>query len=91
MKNNIKLIVGIIIGFVLSSGVVYALTLYQASEVAYDNSNSRTDKTEVQSAIDELYSMSQNHCPENYECIKQYGKELLISKANDISVINYFC
>ena len=33
--------------------------------------------------------MSQNHCPENYECIKQYGKELLISKANDISVINY--
>ena len=58
MKSKIEkikiAIVFFILGLVLSSGLVYAVTLYQAKEVAYDNSNSGTDKTEVQSAIDEL-------------------------------------
>ncbi len=59
MKNNIKLIIGVIIGFVLSSSVVYAVALYQAREVAYDNTNSGSSSTDVQSAIDELYEMAE--------------------------------
>ena len=61
MKSNFKLIIGIIIGFILSSGVVYAVTLYQAKEVAYDNSSSGSTSTDVQSAIDELYQMASNY------------------------------
>ena len=74
MKSKIEkikiAIVFFILGLVLSSGLVYAVTLYQAKEVAYDNSNSGTDKTEVQSAIDELYQMAETHCPDGYICTK---------------------
>ena len=75
MKSNIEKIktavIFFILGVVLSSGIVYAVTLYQASEVAYDNSSSGTDKTEVQSAIDELYQMAETHCPDGYICTKE--------------------
>ena len=71
MKQKIKLIsIGMILGLILSSGIAYAVTLYQASEVAYDNSSSGTDKTEVQSAIDELYQMAETYCPDGYMCEK---------------------
>ena len=40
--------------------VVYAVTLYQAKEVAYDNSNSGSTSTDVQSALDELYNKVNN-------------------------------
>ena len=70
MKQKIQIILAYILGIVVSSGVVYAVTLYQAKEVAYDNSNSGTDKTEVQSALDELYEMAETHCPDGYICEK---------------------
>ncbi len=39
----------------------YAVTtLYEASEVGYDNSSSGTSNTDVQGAIDELYELSEN-------------------------------
>ena len=43
------------IGVLVTSSVVYAATLYTATEVSYDNSNSGTSKTNVQTALDELY------------------------------------
>ena len=59
-KNNIKLIIGIIIGGLLSGGVVYAAV--SASAVTYSNTNSGlkdsngNNVTNVQEAIDVLYS-----------------------------------
>ena len=71
MKNKIKLIsFGIIIGILLSTTIGYAVTLYEAREVSYDNSNSGTTNTDVQGAIDELYNMASTHCPDGYICNK---------------------
>ena len=57
MKQKIQIILAFILGIVVSSGVVYAVTLYQAKEVAYDNTSSDSTSTDVQSALDELYDM----------------------------------
>ena len=71
MKNKIKLIsFGIIMGILLSTTIGYAVTLYEAKEVSYDNSNSGTTNTDVQGAIDELYDMASTHCPDGYICEK---------------------
>ena len=58
MKQKIQIILAFILGIVVSSGVVYAVTLYQAKEVAYDNTSSDSTSTDVQSAIDELYDIT---------------------------------
>ncbi len=51
MKSNIKLFIGILIGLVISGGVVYA-TGVLASEISYKNGT-------VQDALDDLYSAPQ--------------------------------
>ena len=61
-----------------------AITLYEAKEVGYDNSSSGTSEVDVQGAIDELYELS-NTCTFD----EQTGAEMLVAKANDISVIDY--
>ena len=40
-------------GVLLSTSIACAITLYEAREVAYDNSNSGTANSDVQEAIDE--------------------------------------
>lgn len=54
-KNNIKLFVGIFIGLVISGISVYALSV-ASKDVSYDNTNSISEKVNVQDAIDDLYS-----------------------------------
>ena len=54
IKNNSKLLIGIIIGMVLSGTTVYAATQIMASDVLYDNTNSGLTSTNVQAAVDEL-------------------------------------
>ncbi len=50
LKKNYKLIIGIVIGAILISGIsVYATGQYLASQVTYNNTN-------VASALDELYT-----------------------------------
>ena len=64
--NNIKLFIGLLVGFVLAGGTVYAATiLFNGNEVTYNNSNSGMSSTNVQDAIDELYSaaISGGGCP----------------------------
>ena len=51
LKNNYKVIIGIIIGGIISGGVVYASTI-ASSEVLYTKNNQST----VEGALDELYS-----------------------------------
>lgn len=57
LKNNYKLFVGFILGTLISGFSVFAATIYlQGSSVGYDNTKSKTTKTNVQDALDELYS-----------------------------------
>ena len=59
LKNNSKLIIGIILGLIWSMGIAYAATIYYASvNVSYDNTSSGLKATNVQDALDELYANS---------------------------------
>ena len=53
-KKNVRLFVGILIGGVLVGGSVYAATIIGAGEVSYTNNS----QTSVQSALDDLYTLS---------------------------------
>ena len=54
VKQKINLLIGLFIGMLLSSSVVYAASLVNASDVVYDNTNSNLESTDVQGALDEL-------------------------------------
>jgi hypothetical protein len=57
IKSNIKLVIGILIGAVLSGTTVYAATiLFNSNQVVYDNTSSGMSATNVQGALDELYT-----------------------------------
>ena len=56
MKNNIKLIIGILIGILIASTTVYAVTIIDANEVAFNNTTTSLNSTNVQDALDELHS-----------------------------------
>lgn len=59
LNDNIKLIVGIIIGAVISGAGVYAVSV-ASSSVTYDNTNSGATATNVKGALDELYTKAKN-------------------------------
>ena len=60
-KINIKsLIIGVFIGVLISSGVVYAVTLIDSKDVTYTPSDSSFDADNVKSALDELYERNLN-------------------------------
>lgn len=54
-KNNLKLIIGIMIGAIISGIGVYAATV-ASSSVSYDNTSSGSSATTVKAALDELYT-----------------------------------
>ncbi len=59
MKKKYILILGIIIGMIISAGGVYAAeTIIESINVSYDNSSSGGKYTTVQESIDELYEKS---------------------------------
>ena len=54
--NNIRIILMVAVGVILGEVVVHATeTLFESSEVSYDNSNSSLNSGNVQDALDELY------------------------------------
>ncbi len=60
IKNNYKIIIGILIGILLSVTSVYAIDAYiESNKVSYDNKSTKKDN--VQEAIDELYERSGIH------------------------------
>ena len=80
LKNNYKIIIGIIIGVVISGGVVYAATVIAASSVSYSD-NASLGATNVQDAIDKLNAKAttkiaeaEAKCPDGYKCIKPLCK-----------------
>ena len=54
------LIFGIIIGMIIASGGVYAITSIAGSNITYSNTNSGLSSTNVQGAIDELYNKTKS-------------------------------
>ena len=63
-KKNVKLVIGIIIGgVVLWTLGVYAATILASNQVVYDNSSSGISATNVQDALDELYTKAKNMVP----------------------------
>lgn len=61
IKNNLKVLVGMIIGTMVTGTGVYAATVINASDVSYSNASSGMTSTNVQGAIDELYSDSKKN------------------------------
>ena len=55
MKSNVKLILGIIIGIIISTSSVFAATIIKSSDVTYDNGKSGGSSQNVQGSLDELY------------------------------------
>ena len=68
---NYKIILGLMIGIILSASGVYAATTYVGNgvDLTYDNSKSGLSSTNVQDALDELYGKSS--CPDGYVCLKK--------------------
>ena len=62
IKKNIKLFVGILIGMLMSGGVVFAATLMNANEVAYIPSDNGWNVNDVKSALDQLYNKAFPEC-----------------------------
>ena len=61
LKDNLKIIVAFILGLIISGTGVYAATiLYSGDQVGYDNTSSGMSATNVQDALDELYTKAQN-------------------------------
>ncbi len=57
IKSNTRLMVGIVIGATVSGSAVYAATiLFNADQVGFDNTGSSLSSTNVQGALDELYT-----------------------------------
>lgn len=59
LKKNYKIIIGIIIGAVISGCGVYAATVIAAASVTYSD-NTSLGATNVQDAIDKLYAKADN-------------------------------
>ena len=88
-----------IISFLVLTGVYSATYLYNADEVSYDNSNSNLTSTNIQNALDELYTKCNNSTtttPSNHTCtqktnIKCKRATTLHTEICTNNNQNYFC
>ena len=81
LKTNYKIIIGIIIGVVISGVVGYAQTVLTSKEVVYDNTSSKLSSTNVKDAIDEVNTKAtikikeaEAKCPSGNVCTKTWAK-----------------
>ena len=71
MKKSFKyILVTVITMIILTIASVYASSTINGSQVTYDNTSSKLSSTNVQGAIDEIYSSvnSKTTCPDGYFC-----------------------
>ncbi len=71
MKKSFKyILVTVITMIILTIASVYASSTINGSQVTYDNTSSKLSSTNVQGAIDEIYSSvnSKTTCPDGYYC-----------------------
>ena len=98
LKNNYKIIIGIIIGVAISGCGVYAATVISASSVGYTD-NSSLGANNVQTAIDKLNTKAttkikeaEAKCPDGYKCVKPLCKRattLHTEKCSQTSTLSY--
>ena len=55
-SKNTKVIIAFIVGIIISGPTVYAATTLLSQSVYYNNTNSGATSTNVQGALDELYT-----------------------------------
>ena len=69
IKTNIKILLGIIIGVLISGSVVFAATIaIDAAQVTYNNSNTSLTSTNIKDVLDELYTKGNS----SYYLLKKY-------------------
>lgn len=69
-KNNLKIVIAFILGIIISGTTVYAATiLYNANQVGFDNSDTSLSSTDVQGALDELYTKANTWIDPNKEIV----------------------
>ncbi len=71
--KNYKILIGLLLGILISATGVYAATTYAAQSVFYNNGNSTLSSSDVQGAIDELADKYKklSGCPSGYVCLQQ--------------------
>jgi len=81
-KNNIKVIIALILGLVIAGSVgVYAYVI-SASDVSYDNSTSGLEADNVKDALDDLYSKIENGLYEEEVISIPYSITVCLSGGN---------
>ena len=66
IKQNAKAIAAFLLGIALTGGTVYAATVLPSSQVGYDNSTSGLAATDVQGALDELFTKTNTWIDPSY-------------------------
>jgi len=57
IKNNIRIIIGILIGLIISATTVYAAhAVFSSNQITYDNTTSELASTDTKGSLDELYT-----------------------------------
>ena len=75
--KNYKILIGLMIGVLLSVTGVYAATQYASKNVYYNNENSTLSSVDVQGAVDELSDKYKKiygdgtSCPDGYVCLQK--------------------
>ena len=72
-KKNYKILIGVLIGLIISLGGAYAATTIAGSSVTYSNSSSGLSSTTVQGAIDELYTKTDIRKMGNFIGVYKYS------------------
>lgn len=85
LLGNIKTVVSFILGIIISGVTVYAATIIASNQVGYDNTSSGMSATNVQDAIDELYTKANS-----IECKKGYAKQNETSSGYECNKIEYY-
>lgn len=75
LKRNYKMVLGIIIGILISGVGVYATITISSSNVSYNNSQSGLKSTDIKGAIDELYEKTDIRKQGNYVSGYTYSTE----------------
>ena len=85
IKSNFCVFVGIVIGLILSTTIAYAaIIVINGEQVTYDNTNTSLSSTNIQDALNELYSsaLSEDYLLNKYKTLSGTPTNYLFSGKN---------
>lgn len=89
LLGNIKTVVAFILGIIISGRIVYAATIrLNSNQVGYDNTSSGTSATNIQDALDELYTTA-NTIDSSYidfATTATNGNETILASKNGVCI-----